>query len=309
MQWLYDYSFTIPSGNNVDSTAGLQSAINAAAAAGKGLVLTKSYYVHVNGDAGGILTIPSNSYIKFIFGAQLRMLPHASNWYQVFMISGVDNVTIEDGYVDGNREENTVSDPQGLGTGIGFAIYSGTNINLIRCKAINMWNDGFYVGEVSSNVLLTSPYARACRRNGMSVISCDGLTITNYVAENIGTDESSYAPLAALDFEPDSNNDVLRNIKIHGMTMYHCNNGLTFNPAALTSGGSVPKVIDIEVNDLVDYGCFDQALGGDGVIPGITGRIRINNAKFVGSNIGVGTFAEWDHSLVPVAVNNTTVVR
>lgn len=308
MQWLYDYNLSITSGNGVDSTAGLQAAINSAAAAGKGLVLTRSYYVHVNGDAGPILNIPANSYIKFIFGAQLRMLPHASNWYQVFYIA-TDNVTIEDGYVDGNREENTVSDPSGTGTGLAFAIYGGTNVNLINCTGINMWNDAFYTAEGAANVLMTRPVARACRRNGMSIISCDGLTIVDYQAINIGTDETSVAPMAALDFEPDSNNDVLRNIKIHGMTMYHCNNGLTFNPAALTSGGSVPKVIDIEVNDLVDYGCFDQALGGDGVIPGITGRIRINNAKFVGSNIGVGTFAEWDHSLVPVAVNNTTVVR
>lgn len=320
MQWVYDYNVSITSGNGVDSTATLQTAINNATAAGKGFILTKPYYVKPLSAGGGILNLPSNAYLKFTMNACLRLLPHSSNDYKVLMLQGVSNVFVEDAVIDGNREENTASDPNGTGIGIGIAIYGGSSNVILRPKCINMWSDGWYVSQNASNMTIVSPYVRAARRNGASIISAIGLMVDNPVFERIGTDNSSVAPLAAIDIEPDSNADVLQNVFINGMRCYQCNNGLLFNLNAMV--GTQYQTISITVNDFQDFSALTVPLGLDGLDSSTKGKvggfIQINSPRFHNSNTaqGYGPSPTWDNTVVPVgmsglqiASNNTQFIQ
>jgi hypothetical protein len=111
---------------------------------------------------------------------------------------------------------------------------NASHIVISDLTAKNMWGDGFYV-QGASDVKFCSVIADGNRRQGLSIISADGLLVLNSVFQNTrGT-----RPSAGIDFEPDDADQKVTGVRIE-RSQFLDNAG----PGILIAGkrGAVAKV-------------------------------------------------------------------
>jgi hypothetical protein len=203
-----------PSGG--DDTSALQTTINSAASQGKAVILPPNVY-KVSVDVG--LNLPSNTTLWFDSGATLQALASSANSSTVTKIININNVSNINiiGYPNLIGEwqihiGNTY--PAGQEYGMGIYCRSSTNVYIENAKITYCDGDGIYLGNsggtqtYNSNVTLKNVICDHNSRNGISVISADGLTITSpTLTNNNGT-----LPKCGIDFEPNGTTERLANI-------------------------------------------------------------------------------------------------
>ncbi len=96
-----------------------------------------------------------------------------------------------------------------------------SNVTVSGLTLANTGGDGIYLDGVNgvgycSGVTITNVVTDGCARNGVSVISVDGLTITNCTFKNTQGQGNATAsgPWAGIDLEPDNSSQQLKNIEI-----------------------------------------------------------------------------------------------
>lgn len=284
--------FSISAGYGIDARASLQSAINQAASAGKGLILTRNYGCSLNPSQDGVLNIPSNSSIFFAPGSSIRLLPHNAQIYHILMLDGVDNVTIEGAVLDGAKEENGATTGE---YGMGISLYDSSNVTIRRTRVYNTWGDGYYVGgdNWSSNVIMHEVEAYGVRRNGLSVITCSGMELYAPVFGDI----TATNPKCGIDFEPNTNAQRLRAINVYYPKTIGNNLGIAFAPSGLQ--GTASQACSISIYNWLDVRSLDTALNRYDLahVGNMTGFFKINTATYVKPNIQHDYGASYDNSI------------
>jgi Pectate lyase superfamily protein len=189
-----------------DDTAAIQAAIDEAGGTGGTVLVPKGTYM-IDAVAENRLSLKSEMTLKLSKDATLKAIPNDSKKYSILLISGVSNVTVTGGTLEGDRKEH-----KGESGEWGFGIRidkDASHIVVSGMIAKNMWGDGFYV-EGASDVSFCSVTADANRRQGLSVIAADGLLVLNSTFKNTrGT-----RPSAGIDFEPDDPDQKVNNVQI-----------------------------------------------------------------------------------------------
>ena len=122
---------------------------------------------------------------------------------------------------------------------MGISIKSSENIKIVNSNIRDCWGDGIYLGQsgnvTNKNITIDYGILDNNRRNAISVISSDGLTISNLILSNTnGTN-----PQTGLDFEPNSNKEVLNNIEVKNLyTFNNAKQGVFFVLGNLDGGGN-----------------------------------------------------------------------
>ena len=165
------------------------------------------------------LTISSNSIIVFGKKSKITLVPNDKGDYEMLRIHDVENVVLYNANVEGDRYQH-------LGTkwewGMGISIRGAKNIKLYNSTVKACWGDGIFLGitEKSSNnvnVIITNTLLDDNRRNGMSIIAAENLTVKNLLVANThGT-----SPMAGVDIEPDDNTNVIQNLNFDGVTSFN----------------------------------------------------------------------------------------
>jgi PKD repeat protein len=137
-----------------------------------------------------------------------------------------------------NKNEYTSGDQRHA-----LAIVNSSEITIKGLTFKGSGGDGIYIsrfnnGEYCQNILIEDVISTDNKRQGMSVISVDGLTVRNSSFTN--TLSLNQAPGAGVDFEPESVND-----RLIGINFYNCTFTGNFGPGILfalskTSGNSLP---------------------------------------------------------------------
>ena len=177
--------------------------------------------------------------------AVIKLLPHSLTHYEIFQAGlGADGVVIEGGTLDGSKSENS----SGSGEwGMGVAIRGAKNVTVRNMNIINTWGDGVYVagsggeGEhtPATNLTLENLRIIGCRRQGISVISVDGLSAKNIYIEDIkGTN-----PRSGIDLEPNHSWEKLERIRFDGVRIHDVHSG-----GIISWASSVP--MDAVFNDV-----------------------------------------------------------
>jgi hypothetical protein len=170
--------------------------------------------------------------LKMSKNATLKAIPNDSDKYSILSISGVANITVTGGTLEGDREEHEgKSGEWGLGIRIDR---DASHITVSGLIAKKMWGDGFYV-QGASNVKFCSVIADGNRRQGLSIISVEGLLVLNSTFKNTqGT-----RPSAGIDFEPNEADQRVTEVRIE-RSQFLDNAG----PGILIAGkkGAVAKV-------------------------------------------------------------------
>ena len=214
-----------------DDTAAIQAAIDEIAGTGGTVFVPNGTYM-VNAVGKTRLALKSDMTLKLSKDATLKAIPNDSEKYSVLGISGVSNVTVTGGTLEGDREEHKGKS----GTwGMGILINRGaSHITISGLIAKKMWGDGFYVLG-AKDVKFCSVIADNNRRQGLSVIDAEGLVVLNSIFKNTrGT-----RPSAGIDFEPNDGEQKVTDVRIES-SQFLDNEG----PGILIAGkkGAVAKV-------------------------------------------------------------------
>ena len=190
-----------------DDTDAIAAAIKAVAGTGGTVLVPKGTYMVEAVDKKRQLKLGGDMTLQLEDGAILKVIPNASIKYDLLTIEDVSNVSVVGGTLEGDRKEH-----QGKGGewGMGIRIMrDAANITIAGVTSKKMWGDGFYV-KGARNVRFCGVTADDNRRQGLSIVSVDGLLVVNSVFMNTrGT-----RPSAGIDFEPNKATQTISDVRI-----------------------------------------------------------------------------------------------
>ena len=160
-------------------------------------------------------------------GATLKHVDCDTVNYAVFSATDVQNVTIMNGILIGDKESHNYSNVQSSHEwGFGIDVRGSQNVILDNLNISNFTGDGIILNDiikngkyiVSKNIKISNCDIYACRRQGISVIDADIVDIYNNEIHDIqGT-----LPKTAIDLETnDDSNQKIKNIKIYNNKFYN----------------------------------------------------------------------------------------
>jgi hypothetical protein len=283
----YDLTKSLPQGyvtdGSVDYTTYLQQGINT-----HPKVVFPNFPVLVNKSG---LALKSKSIVIFDAKSKLILAPTDDPHYQLLALYNVQNVKLYFPVLEGDRKNHKGTKGE---WGMGLFIAGATNIDIINPIISDCWGDGIYLGKTttaSKDVRILFPLLNDNRRNGISVVSADGLTIRKAVVCNTnGTD-----PQAGIDFEPNGNSDVLNNILIDApVTFNNAKIGIAVSIWAMQ--GKIDRDANITIRDHIDDGSdnaflyygFRNTLGTNSM----NGHIRVINSTWKNNRV---TFVRLGH--------------
>ncbi len=142
--------------------------------------------------------------------------------YNVISCEGIDNVTIKNIHIQGDRNEHTGTTGE---WGACIGLYGTHNVTIKDCKLTDGWGDGVYLGEYIHNELgelCFNTIIEGClidnnRRQGISVIHSDRLTVRNCTISNT----NGTLPEGGIDFEVNgigqsAKNNIVENCIFYG---------------------------------------------------------------------------------------------
>ena len=256
-----------------NDTQALQAALNAAA--GHKLFIPRhrsGFYLT------GQLFIPGQIAIELEPGTIIQAIDTLSRVSPVYERL-IRIKTVKDVYINGNGSTlrmNKSAYTSGEQAHI-FDISGSENVVIENINANDSGGDGFYVGYFEStvaacrNIVLRNCRADNNRRQGLSVISVDGLIVENCRFSNTkGT-----APQSGVDIEPNGQLDLLKNIRFTNCVA-DGNTGRGFLVTLLKPTAS-SEPIDIVFNACKTNGNsfgFSMNYGGDGA-KAVQGEIKL----------------------------------
>lgn len=224
--------------NNTDDTTLLQFALDNF----NNIFIPEGTYL-IN--ANTRLLLKSNTNIKLTENTILKAIATDQTHYSILRISNVENIIIEGGTLQGERESHIGTEGEW-----GFCIEiinNSKNILIKDIKLINSWGDGLYINE-ASNIKTQNIICDNNRRQGLSIISVDGYFSLNDTFINT----NGTAPSAGVDIEPNSNTNILKNIVFENPTTYNNEgNGIILYLLRLQDS---QNSVDITINNHKDTG-------------------------------------------------------
>ncbi len=271
-----------------DDTAAIQNAINAASAAGGGLVEVPAgtYMINCAYQSGEVgLLMQSNVTLQLDSGAMLKTKAGAPGTSYMVMFNGGSNMNlVGPGVLDGNKSAVGLGDNENIG------FWGGSNIVLAGFTSQNAGQDGIYIDGYDSgpvegpvtNVLIYGVTCTANGRNGMSPEGANGLIVRDCTFSN----QSSSNPGNGIDCEP-INNQKPNNYSIFNCTFTgNTGGGLQSGPDDSGDNATFTNMTYAfnTVTNCGNYGIEAQ----DG-----TGPVQILNNNVSGIYTATGVMAEW----------------
>ncbi|WP_321795586.1 hypothetical protein [Caballeronia sp. J97] len=302
-----DKSFGVKGDGTTNDRMALQRAIDQSV--DQTLVITGRCRIDEKG-----LDLRRNSHVRFARGASIKLLPHKTSFYSMFRIWDVNNVLVENAALDGSKELNAARpELRENGHGMGFSIAGSTEVTLISPKTVGCWGDGIYIAnsynvdyKYSSGIRVVNHHANRCRRQGVSIISGRNIVFENPLWENIGGTQ----PEAGLDAEPNSNADILENIRIVNPTTRNCRYGIIVWLEEIA--GPMPKHVDIGITNHRDEGASDAAFAVSALkLNGrrVSGQIASHSPTWVKPRLSTVESIDYDKAGPKIVVTNLRLVQ
>ena len=169
-----------------------------------------------------------------IFGNLTRIVltPNDSKEYNIFKIYNANNVFIKGLTIVGDRKQhdyNTISSTHEFGYGIYIhGDNSSYPVNCIvkDCNIYDMTGDAIVTknGLSGGRILIQDCELHHCRRQGISVLDTDDITINNCYIHDIGKSDGvlGTSPQSGIDIEPASGSFYVNSVSINGCTIKNC---------------------------------------------------------------------------------------
>jgi len=206
------------------------------------------------------LNLNSNQTVAFQSNSVIKMKPNAEPNYGVLNLVNIKNVKILDPHLIGDKDKHLSRSGE---WGMGINILSSGNISITNPKISKMWGDGIYIGEInykfrpqynlenyfSTGILIRGGLIDDNRRNGISVISVKGLSISGTIIQNT----AGTMPMAGIDIEPNDNGQFLEDIILSNIiTKNNAEIGIKYVPVSFF--GDSKKTVTITIENCHDIG-------------------------------------------------------
>ena len=166
-----------------------------------------------------------------------------------------------------------------------IAIYSSDRIAIEGLKIVESGGDGIYLGEAlrgrpNTNVAIRDVVCSGCNRQGMSVITADGLLVEN----SLFKDTRGAPPESGIDFEPNNSWQVLSDIALRNCTFENnAGCGIEIEKICLSNNS---RPLDIRVEGCVARGNAKGKVRlelGKDPLHDVHGKVLFKNCLFVDS--------------------------
>lgn len=192
------------------------------------VTINRDYHITI-AKSGGAGLLPSNhSTIQLKGTISLENNDYTS--YQIVYIKNKEDVTIKGGHIVGDVGKHTYVEGSSSEWGMGIYIMESKDVSLSDIYIARCTGDGIYItggkepsigvyDYASSNVSIQNVTCEANRRQGLSIIHVDGLTVKD--CSFIKTGQIEYtAPGAGIDIEPNVSNS--RNMSVRNVLVENC---------------------------------------------------------------------------------------
>lgn len=175
------------------------------------------YKVEALCEKDACLSVCSNT--EMVLDGSITLMPNSFSMCDVIRLEGENIILRGKGQIVGDKFTHTGTEGE---WGMGVKITNAKNIRVSDLTIKECWGDCIYINKQSKNVLIDGCYLDNGRRQGISVVCADGVTIRNCTITNVGGTNPQYA----IDIEPNSK-DYVDNVKIENVTIYKCKGGIT----------------------------------------------------------------------------------
>lgn len=235
------------------------------------------------------IKLKSNSNIVFNKNSRLVLSPTSGDTYSLIQIYNVQNVNVYNPTLIGDRKNHKGNKGE---WGMGIRIHDSKNINIFNANIRDMWGDGIYITSYtknkSNNILIKNGWIDNVRRNGISIISGENITIDSVQISNT----NGTLPAAGIDVEPNRSTDVIKNLKLTNiLTFNNQRDGIILDFTSLVNK-QTKNNITVHINKHEDRGSryalrFAALRKAAKNHKALEGRIIVENAK-------------WDNPKMPI---------
>ena len=176
--------------------------------------------------------LPLGSNTELIVNGVIRMVPNDYEICYVIQVIG-ENIAIHgNGTIIGDKHTHTGETGE---WGMGISLRAARHARISGLTIKDCWGDCIYIDDGSKDVIIENCQLDHGRRQGISVVFADSVTIRNCNITNVG----GTAPEYAIDVEPDENKAVTH-VVIENVTVTDCRGGfLVYGKAQNAKVGTV----------------------------------------------------------------------
>ena len=189
------------------------------------------YKVNVYSNSDVCLPLTSNTDLQL--DGDVFLTPNIYSNYSIIETRG-SNIRIKGkGAICGDKQKHLANEGE---WGMGVFVRGGTNISIKGITIKDCWGDCIYITGDAANVIVEDCLIDNGRRQGISVIYAQNVTIKNSKIQNIEGTKPEYA----IDIEPNKNCFV-NNVQIKNVIIENCKGGIASYGAA--EGAKIDSII------------------------------------------------------------------
>lgn len=151
----------------------------------------------INATSGNGIQLKSGSVLEMADGAVLEVIANDQSGYDCIIANGISNATVKGGKIVGDR---TIHNGTSGEWGHGIGIYDSQHVTITGTTITNCWGDGVYIGTQnqrsttakSTNIELISVTTDNNRRNGLSIVAGDDITVQGCLFANTNGVDPQY---------------------------------------------------------------------------------------------------------------------
>ena len=226
----------------------------------------KKYNVSITNNNRIILSLPSNT--KCVNKAHVTLRGNSCTSYSLVYIANASNVSYCGGRLSGDVGHHLYEPNSTSEWGHGISIIGSCDVTIKDVEVEKCIGDGIYIGggdelcigsfdTASKNIIISNVNCHENRRQGLSAVSVNGLSVNSSYFINTGVQEAS-KPSAGIDIEPNKNQSVW-NVAISGCT-FKGNVGMQLLSTHYDIENEMSNIKNIKVSDCVI--CGDAELSG-----------------------------------------------
>jgi len=175
------------------------------------------YSVEAKHEEDACLTACSNT--EIVLNGTVELKPNGFSMCDIFRLEGENIILRGKGQIVGDKFTHTGTEGE---WGMGIRISNGKHVRVSDLTIKNCWGDCIYINKHSKDVVIDGCCLDNGRRQGISVICADSVTIRKCKITNVGGTNPQYG----IDIEPNSKDNV-DHVKIEHVTIDQCKGGIT----------------------------------------------------------------------------------
>ncbi len=156
-------------------------------------------------------------------GSIIQIQPNSDTRYGIITAYDINNASIYNGILIGDRYEHTYSENSTHEWGMGVDIRGCRNILVSNLEIYNMTGDGIYLSQyenekqLSEDINISNCHIYNTRRQGISIITANNVKIYNNEIHDI----NGTLPLACINLESNYSTQIIKNIFIYNNKLYN----------------------------------------------------------------------------------------